>query len=151
MIALVENMSSQRTKELHQAGARRRLAMRIRRAGARPTAPARGYGRRLADYEARLTIRRLDSAGGDREAIERVAGRDSAPVLTGDLLGAELDGRLVAVVSLDDGRSIADPFSPSAEATVLLRRRAERIRGTNATGGHRLRLRTLRRAGHSRP
>jgi hypothetical protein len=158
MIALIQNMSTQRTEELRAEGAKRRLAARVgrgrrRRWGLssshrRSAAPA-GYGARISGYSERLTIRRLDRVA-DREAIDRVAGRDSAAVPGGQLLGAELDGTLVAAMSTDRGGVVADPFSHSAEAVVLLRRRAEQIRTAEGHDGRRSRrlLRhPLRRAG----
>ena len=103
MIALIQNMSAQRTRELHEAGARNRLAARIRRRET-PEETARRYG-------SRISIRPLDADGPDRAAVERVAGRDSAPVPEGKLLGAEFDGRLIAALDLQSGQLVADPFS----------------------------------------
>jgi hypothetical protein len=158
MIALIQNMSTQRTEELRAEGAKRRLAARFdrgrrRRWGLssshrRSAAPA-GFGARISGYSAHLTIRRLDRVA-DRGAIDRVAGRDSAAVPAGELLGAELDGALVAAMSIDDGRVVADPFTPSAEAVVLLRRRVAQIRAADDHRGRlsrRLHRRPLRRAG----
>jgi hypothetical protein len=66
-----------------------------------------------------LTIRRARPA--DAAAIADLAALDSARPLTGERLVAALDGRLAAAVSLHDGRTIADPFVPSAEAVDALR------------------------------
>jgi hypothetical protein len=44
-----------------------------------------------------------------------------------EYLVAETDGRLIAAVSARDGRAIADPFTRSAEAVGLLRRRARQL------------------------
>jgi hypothetical protein len=162
MLALIQNMSIQRTEELRADGARRRLAARLdngrrRRWGfssshRRPAGSAdagAGFAARLSGYSAHLAIRRLDREA-DRPAIERVAGRDTTAVPDGELLGAELDGVLVAAMSTETGRVIADPFAHSAEAVVLLRRRAEQIRAAEGHGGglsRRLLRRPLRRAG----
>jgi hypothetical protein len=137
MIALMQNMSRQRTRELHEAGARNRLAARSRRPET-PEEAARSYG-------SRIVIRRLGAA--DAGALERVAGRDSATVPEGDLIGAEFDGRLIAALSLQTGQLVADPFSPTAAAALLLRRRAERMRGEGERGSRRAGLRGLLRSG----
>jgi hypothetical protein len=149
MMALIENISAQRAEDLRADGTRRRLAGRSRRRWGtssphrRPVATA-AYGERIAGYRARLTIRRLDREG-DRAAIDRVAGRDSADVPEGELLGAELDGELVAAMPMDGGRVVADPFAPTAEAVVLLRRRGEQIRAAEGRGRRRIASRLLRR------
>jgi hypothetical protein len=73
-----------------------------------------------ADAEAELTVRPAQYS--DYDALERLAALDSArPLAGGQVLVAEVDGRLVAAVSLHDGRAIADPFVPSAEAVEILR------------------------------
>jgi hypothetical protein len=61
---------------------------------------------------------------GDEDALRELAGLDSARPLTGPALVADAGGRLVAAVSLADGRAVADPFLPSADAVALLRLRA---------------------------
>lgn len=75
--------------------------------------------------EAEITIRILDDRDG--EALARLAQRDSASVPRGRLLGASLDGRLVAARSLESGRAIADPFVPTAAVGALLERRAAQL------------------------
>jgi hypothetical protein len=73
-----------------------------------------------------------DGAGGGNLAIRRgrpsdaaelraVAELDSARPLTGDTIVAVADGRLVAAVSLHDGRVVADPFVPTADIVEMLR------------------------------
>lgn len=64
----------------------------------------------------------------DAPRIRHLAELDSARVPAGDLLGAEVDGKLVAVLSLTDGRTISDPFHESAPAVELLRLRATQIK-----------------------
>lgn len=84
----------------------------------------------------------------DRSELERVAEVDSAVVPGGArVLGAEVDGRLVAAVSLDSGAVIADPFRPSSAAIELLRLRARQLDGEKAP--RRRRWSGLRR-GHAR-
>jgi len=57
----------------------------------------------------------------DSDAIATLAQLDSARPLTGPSLVAEDDGRLVAAVSLHDGRVVADPFTPTADVVEMLR------------------------------
>ncbi len=155
MIALIQNMSNHRAEELRTEGAQRRLAARAaRRRRRRTSSPRRrpehvggavaDYAARMDGYGARLTIRRLDHEV-DRAALERVAGRDAAAMPEGELIGAELDGALVAAMSIANGYVVADPFAPTAEAVVLLRRRAEQI-GAAQGGPHRGIARRLLRA-----
>src|SRR5438128_360168 len=68
----------------------------------------------------------------DGAAVAALAALDSAERPSGDLLIAELDGRIVAAVALDDGRAIADPFRLTADLVDLLRRRARQINAHNA-------------------
>jgi hypothetical protein len=74
-----------------------------------------------------LTIRRLGEA--DASAVRELAARDSAPVPEGELLGLEVEGRLLAVKPLaDDGAVIADPFARTADARELLDLRTAQLR-----------------------
>src|SRR5512139_4105347 len=85
-----------------------------------------------------LTIRLLD--GADLAALRRLAERDSSPLPAFPLLGAELDGELIAAMPLDGGSgSIADPFRASADARALLERRARQLRGADSNSGGRFR------------
>jgi hypothetical protein len=83
-----------------------------------------------------LVLRPATSA--DHRDLERLAALDSARPLTGDLLVAAAGGELRAALSLETGRTVADPFWPSAELVDLLR----------AASGERPRRRALRRAAH---
>jgi hypothetical protein len=74
-----------------------------------------------------LTIRRAHAE--DNQALRTLATIDSALPLTGEVLVAQLDGADVAAISLTDGRSIADPFRPSADTVEILRLRARQERG----------------------
>ena len=80
----------------------------------------------------------------DYSAIWQVAALDDALVPAGELLVAELDGEIVAALSLTSGESIADPFRRSAEALDLLRLRAGQL--TREQAGARRVLRRLRPA-----
>ncbi|HYF25227.1 MAG TPA: hypothetical protein VD931_05765 [Baekduia sp.] len=74
------------------------------------------------DVAQALVIRPATPA--DAPAVVRLAGLDSAERLSGDVLLAERDGRLVAARSLSDGRTIADPFVPTADVVEVLALRA---------------------------
>jgi hypothetical protein len=74
-----------------------------------------------------VTIRRLGAA--DTPAALRLAELDSKDLPDGDLLGAEIDGRLVAVAPIAGGETIADPFSHTSELGALLELRAAQLRG----------------------
>lgn len=73
-----------------------------------------------------VTIRRLGPE--DRPAVQRLADLDGAHVPDGPLLGAEVEGRLLAATSLSGGGTIADPFSRTAELRALLELRAAQLR-----------------------
>ena len=75
--------------------------------------------------EGRITIRRL--ADADAAAIRELAQRDSARTPAGLLLGAELDGRLLAAISTTTGEVVADPFHPTARVVEVLRLRAAQL------------------------
>ncbi len=85
---------------------------------------------------ANITIRRLDRSA-DAAALARLAGVDTRPLPAGELLGAEVDDRLLAVMSIDNGRIIGDPFARTSELRKLLALRADQVRG----GSHRARRR----------
>lgn len=89
----------------------------------RPRAPA------LPDC-ASVTFR---LAGADDEpGLAQLAQLDSRSLPAGRLLVAEVDGELVAAISLDDGASVANPYRPTAAIVRLLELRARRLqaRGT---------------------
>jgi hypothetical protein len=71
-----------------------------------------------------LTIRHATAS--DVPALERLAVLDSRRMPSGELLVAEVDGRLVAALSIDTGAAIADPFERTAEIVELLRARVRR-------------------------
>lgn len=64
------------------------------------------------------------SAEADRERIRRLAELDSKPAPHGDVLLAEVQGRLVAAIGMD-GAVIADPFERTAAVVNVLRSRLE--------------------------
>src|SRR5258708_4118732 len=69
-----------------------------------------------AEERRRTPIIALRPAGPD-EAYDLIllAALDSAEPLRGEVMVAVVDGKLVAALSLRDGRKVADPFAPSAE------------------------------------
>lgn len=72
-----------------------------------------------------VAVRILGDA--DRASLRALAGRDSALVPIGRVLGAEIGGRLVAALSLDDGSAISDPFRASTDALQMLRLRSRQL------------------------
>jgi hypothetical protein len=81
--------------------------------------------------------------GSDGDALEQLARLDSQRPLTGDVLVAEQDGRLVAALAGD--RVVADPFRPTDDIVALLQLRAGRKRRGRRHGA-RVRLPRLRTA-----
>jgi hypothetical protein len=63
----------------------------------------------------------------DEAQLRRLAHMDSARSLSGQALLAEQGGSVIAALSLGDGRAIADPFRPSADAVAMLRVRAAQL------------------------
>ena len=68
---------------------------------------------------ASLVLRPATSA--DTADLERLAALDSARPLAGEVMLAHADGGVRAALSLESGRSVADPFYPSLELLPLLR------------------------------
>ena len=66
-----------------------------------------------------ITIRQATSS--DAFALRRLAALDDAPALRGEVLLAEQAGDLRAALSLENGRSVANPFAPTAELVEMLR------------------------------
>ena len=73
-----------------------------------------------------ISIRRLGA--DDLPEVERLAQLDSRRPPEGALLGVEIEGRLLAAISLATGESIADPFSRTGELRALLELRAAQLR-----------------------
>lgn len=57
----------------------------------------------------------------DAPTLARLAALDSQRPLAGSIVVAERDGAIHAAIALDDGRTIADPFAPTADLVALLR------------------------------
>ena len=66
----------------------------------------------------RIVIRASDP--GDTVELVRLAALDSATAIDGPSLVGEIDGSIVAAVSLDGGRPIANPFVESAHVVEML-------------------------------
>jgi hypothetical protein len=76
----------------------------------------------------RTPVIALRAAGTDEAGdLLRLAALDSQPPLRGDALVALVDGKLVAAISLEDARVIADPLAPTAEVRDLLHTRATQL------------------------
>jgi hypothetical protein len=63
----------------------------------------------------------------DATQLMRLAALDSQRPLGPDALVAVVAGEIHAAVSLADGRTVADPFRPTAELVDLLQMRAEQL------------------------
>jgi hypothetical protein len=83
-----------------------------------------------------VTIRRLGML--DDAAVSRIAELDSVRAPRGELFGAEVDGRLVALVSATTGEVAADPFRRTAEIVEMLRRHTADANGGPAQPRRRL-------------
>jgi hypothetical protein len=70
--------------------------------------------------EGNLVVRRARPS--DDHALAELAGLDSARPLTGPRIVGEIDGRILAAVSLYDGRVVADPFEPTGDVVDVRRR-----------------------------
>jgi hypothetical protein len=57
----------------------------------------------------------------DEAAVRRLAALDSAAVPPAPFLVAEIEGELLAALSLTSGRAIADPFHPTLHIVAMLR------------------------------
>jgi hypothetical protein len=129
MTALITSMANERSAELRRSAASRRRVRFGRKVRARREA-------HLAEVED-VSVRRLDHRPSDRAALEYLADLDSSEPLTGEVLGAELDGALVAAISLTTGDVIADPFIHTGHIRSLLELRAEQLRGQHHRFGRR--------------
>lgn len=119
-------LARQRQAELLEQAERGR---RIRDARRRRPAPNLG-----ADGPADVEIRLRFAGPADGQAIEELAGLDSAGVPAAPVLLAEVDGKIHAALSLRDGAMIADPFHRTLGTQQLLRARAAQLRGGHNEG-----------------
>jgi hypothetical protein len=77
---------------------------------------------------AAVTIRRSREDGADTAALAALAERDSGELPAGDVLVAEVEGTILAAISLTDGKVLADPFSRTGELQNLLELRRAQLR-----------------------
>jgi hypothetical protein len=82
-----------------------------------------------------MTIRRMDLTDTDRASVASLADLDTRPQLDGPVLGVEVEGSLLAAISLETGDVISDPFSRTAELRTLLETRAAQLRRRNSKRG----------------
>jgi hypothetical protein len=82
--------------------------------------------------EAAVTIRPLDDSDADRRAIDELAERDSGRRPDGPALVAEVEGRILAAISLESRQVLADPFAHTDELRSLLALRAAHFRRREA-------------------
>jgi hypothetical protein len=87
---------------------------------------------RVLATDPQLTLRLATLA--DAGALARLADLDSARLPDGALLVAEVDGQLLAALSLGGGSLVADPFVPTAQLAPLLRARAAQLAAVSAAG-----------------
>ena len=66
-----------------------------------------------------ITIRQATSS--DAFALRRLAALDDRAALHGDVLIAEQAGEIRAALSVEDDRTVANPFAPTATLVELLR------------------------------
>ena len=69
----------------------------------------------------------------DANRLARLAALDSSNSPTQPVLLAEIDGQLLAALSLSDGTAVADPFHPTADLLELLRARAGHLGDSSQT------------------
>ena len=80
----------------------------------------------MEDQSSPGVILRLATAA-DADRLQTLAQLDSARVPTGQVLIAEVGGRLRAALPLDGGAPIANPFRRSTDIVQLLRMRAAQL------------------------
>jgi hypothetical protein len=120
---------------------RRRTEQRAQQLGGLDPAELRHGGQ---SPPAGVTIRVARPSDG--LGLQRLADLDCARVPQAPVLIAELDERLVAALSLKDGRYVADPFTLTESVVALLRVRAAQIEDERRRGGRLAGVRTgLRR------
>jgi hypothetical protein len=87
-----------------------------------------------------ITIRRLDLTEVDRDAVDELAARDTAETLEAPVIGVEVEGQLLAALSLSSGDAVADPFSRTDELRAMLELRAAHLRRRETNGRRVLRI-----------
>jgi hypothetical protein len=85
------------------------------------------------------TIILQQATAAEDEALRELSQLDSARTVGRPALMAIVDDRLIAAVSLRDGRVVADPFAETEDAVALLRARSSIPRRRSGGGGWRRR------------
>jgi hypothetical protein len=125
---LIHVLAQARTDDLRLAADARVAAEAIRTEARRPPV-----------IEKPVTLR--FGAARDENSLARLAALDSKEPPTQPVLLAEVDGQLLAALTLSDGCVIADPFHPTLDLIALLRARACQLNGHSRTRrGGRLRF-----------
>ena len=79
---------------------------------------------KLTDRDVTLRV----ATQGDSRSLLRLAALDDRPLPAGPFVVAEVDGELVAAVSVSGGSAIADPFRRTAVLVQMLELRAREMR-----------------------
>jgi len=82
------------------------------------------------------TIILQQATAADDSALRELSQLDSARTVSCPALMAVVDDRLLAAISLRDGRVVADPFAETEAAVALLRVRASALQTTPRSGSH---------------
>jgi hypothetical protein len=83
---------------------------------------------KMSAQNATITIRTMSSSEPDERALTRLAELDSREPLTGQVLGLEIDGTVLAAIDVASGEVLADPFSRTDEHRAMLELRAAQLR-----------------------
>jgi hypothetical protein len=83
------------------------------------------------------TIILQQATAAEDTALRELSQLDSARTISRPALMAVVDDKLLAAISLRDGRVVADPFAETAAAVALLRVRASALQTTPRTSGRR--------------
>ena len=75
-----------------------------------------------------LTLSLRLARATDAHALSLLADLDEQPKLAGEVMLALIGDQVVAAISLEDGRVLADPFVATEDAVSLLRLRARQLR-----------------------
>jgi hypothetical protein len=86
------------------------------------------------------TISLVSATAEHDPALRELSQLDSARTIRRPALMAVVDDRLVAAISTEDGRAVADPFVPTEDALHLLRIRTAELRAERLRHTHRRRL-----------
>jgi len=111
--------------QLTMALAQARMDDLYRAADAHRATRDRAHHARSLVTERSVTLRFASTS--DKKSLARLAALDSAEPPEQPVLLAEVDGQLVATLSLSDGTVVADPFHPTLDVIELLQARARQL------------------------